>query len=192
MRKETPQRRAMKSHLSVLLAVLNASLLLVLVAPSVHAQQPPASNRPPGVPADYVITPFGWFHPSCVAAVPNGDRVQADGRVQHADGTFDAQAPVCQYPSYSGRGARVTPTPPSGIPWAYIEYAHTSRNPSESTSFGSLAATWTVPLAPSNTSSSDLVLYLFPGLQQAPDSQNLIIQPVLGWNDRFSGGPTNA
>ena len=117
--------------------------------------------------------------------------MQADGRVQHTDGTFDAQAPVCQYPSYSGRGARVTPTPPSGIPWAYIEYAHTSRNPSESTSFGSLAATWTVPLAPSNTSSSDLVLYLFPGLQQAPDSQNLIIQPVLGWNDRYSGGPAN-
>ena len=45
-------RRAMKNHLSVLLAVLTAPLLLVLVVPGLRGQQPPASNRPSGVPAD--------------------------------------------------------------------------------------------------------------------------------------------
>jgi hypothetical protein len=35
-------------------------------------------------------------------------------------------------------------------------------------------------------------VYFFPGLQQAPDAQNLIIQPVLGWNDWQNQGPANA
>jgi hypothetical protein len=179
-----------KSHLSVLRAVLHASLLLVLVVPSLHAQQPSALSRPPGVPGDYVITPFGWFHPSCVRGVASGDTVFADGRVQHADGTVDPAAPVCGYPSYTARGEIITSRSPAANGW--IETAHTSPTPPPSTSFGNLTATWTVPLAPSNTSSSQLLVYFFPGLQQDLDAQNLIIQPVLGWNDRQNQGPANA
>src|ERR1035441_2122355 len=44
-------------------------------------------NRPATVPEGYVITPFGYFHPSCVQSLAKGERLLADGRVQHADGT---------------------------------------------------------------------------------------------------------
>ena len=29
-------------------------------------------NRPDSVPADYVVTPFGYFHPSCVHRLTQG------------------------------------------------------------------------------------------------------------------------
>lgn len=174
-------RRAVKSHLLGPLAVLTAPLLLALVVPALHAQQPPSSNRPPGVPADYVITPFGWFHPSCVGAVASGDTVFADGRVQHADGTVDPPAPVCGYLSYTTRGAILTSTVPSASGW--IETAHTANPALPGTSFRKLTATWTVPPPPTTTSGGQ-TLYFFPGLQDTndPASQPTIIQPVLAWN----------
>ncbi len=178
-------QRETKSHLSVLRAVLHASLLLALVVPSLHAQQPPASNRPPGVPADYVITPFGWFHPSCVRGVASGDTVFADGRVQHADGTVDPPAPVCGYLAYTARGELITSTSPSVSGW--IETANTPKPaPSPTprvTSFSKLTATWTVPPPPTTTSRGQ-TLYFFPGMQDSrdPDNPPLIIQPVLAWN----------
>lgn len=169
-------QREKESQPSVFRAVLNASLLLALVVPGLRAQQPPASNRPPGVPADYVITPFGWFQPSCVRGVASGDTVFADGRVQHADGTVDPQAPVCGYPSYTARGEIITPTSPAS---GWIETAHTATPPPSGTSFRKLTATWTVPPPPTTTSQNQ-TLYFFPGLQQA--GYSLIIQPVLAWN----------
>lgn len=147
-------RKAVKSHLLVPLAVFAAPLLLVLVVPGLHAQQPLASNRPPGVPADYVITPFGWFHPSCVRGVASEDTVFADGRVQHADGTVDPAVPVCGYLAYTARGEIITPTLPSASGW--IETANTPKPaPSPTprvTSFSKLTATWTVPPPPTTTS----------------------------------------
>lgn len=32
-------------------------------------------TRPAGVPADYVITPFGYFSPACVQQIHSGDQV---------------------------------------------------------------------------------------------------------------------
>jgi len=97
---------------------LTASLLAFLLAAApALAQTTPAPARPYGVPDDYVITPFGWFHPSCVGAVPSGGTVLADGRVRHADGTVDAQAPVCHYASYTARGETVTSTSPAANGW---------------------------------------------------------------------------
>jgi len=36
-------------------------------------------NRPPQVPEGYVITPFGYFHPSCVLRAVEGETLLADG-----------------------------------------------------------------------------------------------------------------
>src|SRR5271166_201447 len=59
--------------------------------------------RPANVPEDYVITPFGYFHPSCVQMVAEGHMLLADGRMQHPDGAIDA-APVCFYPHFTSTG----------------------------------------------------------------------------------------
>jgi hypothetical protein len=63
-------------------------------------------NRPLEVPQDYVITPFGYFHPSCVLMVAEGETLLADGSVRHADGTVEG-AHICNYPHYTAGGAIV-------------------------------------------------------------------------------------
>ena len=63
-------------------------------------------KRPAGVPAEFVITPFGYFHPSCVSQLAEGNTLLADGRVQHSNGTIDA-APHCNYPHYTSGGTAV-------------------------------------------------------------------------------------
>lgn len=70
---------------------------------------PQRTSRPPQVPEDYVISPFGYFHPSCVRNVPDGAIVMDDGRIQQADGSVDVSVPVCFYPHYSPDGTLVSP-----------------------------------------------------------------------------------
>lgn len=180
--------RGVKCLISVLPVVLTASLLLVfLLAVPVLAQQPAGPGHPAGVPDDYVATPFGWFHPSCVRAVASGDTVLPDGRVKHADGTVSVAAPRCTYPHYSARGELVTEGV-SPLVSGWVEDGEVTT----ATSYAKLSGGWVVPPAPSTTSDNQ-TLYFFPGMQQynPPPNQPLsIIQPVLAWNGAY--GPANA
>ena len=45
----------------------------MLAAGLTAAQVPAGAKRPATVPADYVLTPFGYFHPSCVNHLAEGD-----------------------------------------------------------------------------------------------------------------------
>lgn len=159
---------------TTLLAGLSPAQTLALAGP----------NRPAGVPADYVITPFGYFHPSCVAHVANGDVVRQDeNAIQRANGAYE-NIPVCAYAHYKADGQKVSGDERAGgkqptISHAWIEYASTTT----STSFGYLYAHWNVPPAPSNNDGQ--TVYLFPGLEDYSDVVT-IIQPVLGWNSDFA------
>jgi hypothetical protein len=88
----------MKRHLAMPPIILATSFISVIATPSARAQKLAGPHRPAAVPEGYVITPFGYFHPSCVREVAIGDMVLADGRVQHADGSVEAESPVCGYP----------------------------------------------------------------------------------------------
>ena len=154
----------------------------VIAIPLAQAQKLAGPNRPSAVPEGYVITPFGYFHPSCVRGVGSGETVLADGRVQHADGTVDATAPVCSYPHYTARGEVVTrggsEAGPLTITHSWIEDGATTTT----TAYGKLTADWPVPSAP--TTYHGQTVYLFPGLVDYQTDQT-IIQPVLGWNSFF-------
>ena len=41
----------------------------------VRAQAPAGPNRPPQVPEEYIVTPFGYFHPSCVVHLAEGEEL---------------------------------------------------------------------------------------------------------------------
>jgi hypothetical protein len=43
-----------------------AITMLVAGLTAAQAQMPAGARRPAAVPTGYVITPFGYFHPSCV------------------------------------------------------------------------------------------------------------------------------
>jgi hypothetical protein len=154
----------------------------VTAIPFAQAQRLAGPNRPSAVPAGYVITPFGYFHPSCVRGVASGDTVLADGRVQHTDGTVDATAPFCSYPHYTARGEVVaggrSRVDPLTIVHSWIEDGATTTT----TAYGKLTAIWPVPSAP--TTYDGQTVYLFPGLVDYNTDQT-IIQPVLGWNSFF-------
>jgi len=172
----------MKRHLAMLSIILAALFVLVMAAPSAQAQKIAGPNRPAAVPAGYVITPFGYFHPSCVRAVASGDTVLADGRVQHADGTADAEAPVCGYAHYTAAGEIVAAAPqPPSIVHSWIESGNSINTTSQ---FGELTANWIVPPAP--TTNDDQTVFLFPGMEDYALDES-IIQPVLGWNAGFYG-----
>ncbi|QNI31311.1 hypothetical protein H7849_19790 [Alloacidobacterium dinghuense] len=148
-------------------------------AASVNTHPIAGPNRPANVPDGYVITPFGYFHASCVRSLVKGERLMADGRLQHADGSIDEKAAVCSYPHYQRNGvssAGNTSTSPEINGW--VENANfTTGTPSKT--YGSLVSGWIVP--PQPAANDGQVLYFFPGFEDINDPQTSILQPVLGW-----------
>ena len=161
-------------------------LVFILSMGMLYAQKPVGLNRPANVPSDYVITPFGYFHPSCVRIVKQGETLLADGRIQFKDGTEETVASVCSFPHYTAKGEAISPTSgPLEISWSWIEAGQVIA----STPYNGVAATWTVPQTPH--SNDGQTLYFFPGLMHTEADPELIIQPVLGWGDGQPAGPWN-
>ncbi len=158
-----------------------------------YAQIAVGSNRPASVPSDYVITPFGYFHPSCVRQTKEGETLLGDGRIRFEDGSEETNASFCSFPRYSPTGELVVKAPedsePLEISWSWIEAGQVST----STTYNGVAATWTVPQTP--TTNDGQTLFFFPALSHndlTPPNEEPIIQPVLGWNDGQPGaGPWN-
>jgi hypothetical protein len=165
--------------------LLNLSAITLLVAGLTAAQAltPAGPKRPAGVPEDYVITPFGYYHPTCVTHLAEGDVVRQDANaIRHADGSFES-AHVCAYPHFDAKGEKAAAVSSGvkqpSIGHAWVEYSSVTT----SSSYGALIAEWTVPPAPS--ANNGQTVYLFPGLEDYKDVVT-IIQPVLGWNSDFA------
>jgi len=189
-------KRAQRFNVCSALAILavlfmfSASLNAQATAPNFASNVAVAGPaRPPQVPESYVITPFGYFHPSCVFEIEDGERLLADGRVEHADGMVDANAPVCGYPRYTPMGslapADVRNASGTKAPtiFGWLEYVSATT----STSYGEIAATWTVPPPPASDDAQ--LLFFFPGLEDINVDDNLsIVQPVLQFGRSGAGG----
>jgi hypothetical protein len=134
------------------------------------------------VPPEYVVTPFGYYHPSCVEHLAEGDSLLADGRyLQHADGTLK-YVQKCGYPHYTARGEEIAlgeKIKPPEIQHNWI----VSESTTTGTSYGELSATWTVPPAPIYYDSQRIIF--FPGFEDTNDTA-WILQPVLNWNNDFA------
>jgi hypothetical protein len=163
-----------------MIAAVTASLLF-LASATAYAQRSAGPNRPAAVPEDYVITPFGYFHPSCVVHLKDGEKLLGTGlTVEHTDGTT-TQVPPCEYPRYTSRGEIIfsgSSTEPPTITHSWVEYSGATT----SSSYGEIYATWNVP--PTPISSDGQTIFLFPGLEDYNDVVS-IIQPVVGWNGDF-------
>ena len=169
-------------HICALVLILCACIVCVAWS------QPPTNSRPLEVPEGYVVTPFGYFHPSCVLMLAEGQILLADGRVQYADGTVEPSSGMCSYPHYTPSGAIVPADEPASKPNpltinGWVESVSVTSN----ASYGKIAATWLVP--PSPTSNDGQCLYFFPGFEDSNDVLS-IVQPVLQWGGGcyISGG----
>ena len=171
-------------HTSRLLKSIAFTLFLAGFA---AAQRPAGEKRPAGVPAEFVVTPFGFFHPSCVNHLAKGDIVRDDeDAIQHANGTVEA-IQECGYPHFEADGTKVVgnvqptgdgKTQPPYIGHSWIEYASTHTGPN----YAQIYSEWDVPPAP--TDNDGQILYFFNGLEQYTGDVT-IIQPVLGWNSDY-------
>ncbi|HEY3221374.1 MAG TPA: hypothetical protein VGJ80_11630 [Gemmatimonadales bacterium] len=136
------------------------------------------------VPKDYVATPAGWRHPSCVHGIDNGSRIEEapdgyvvtdkKGRVRHI--------PRCAFPS-RGNGPRNEANVPAYNP-NWVEFDTVQAAQTGSTSFAQITADWIVPPVPPATYASNQVYFTFPGLE----SNHYILQPVIQYGFSGAGG----
>jgi hypothetical protein len=154
-------------------------------ANSGHAAAPvEGPTRPAVVPADFVTTPFGYYHPSCVNHLANGDVLHQDEKtIERANGTYEGIA-ICAHPHFRADGEKVIGDERAvnepNISHSWIESASVTT----SSAYGLIHSEWDVPAAPTNNDGQ--TLFFFNGLEDIND-QVSIIQPVLGWNSDFSG-----
>jgi hypothetical protein len=165
-----------------LLKSITIAAILVVGLTAAQALTTAGPNRPATVPAGYVVTPFGYFHPTCVAHLAEGDELRPDENIiRHANGTSDPMR-VCRYPHYRADGEKVIGdergVKDPNISHAWVEYASVTT----ASSYSILYAQWSVPAAP--TSHDGQTLFFFPGLEDIDDVVT-IVQPVLAWNADF-------
>jgi hypothetical protein len=140
-------------------------------------------NRPAAVPENFVITPFGFYHPSCVNHLAKGDILRQDEKaIQRASGATE-NIQQCAYPHYRADGQKVVGDEQAvkapDISHAWIEYASISQGPD----YGQIYTEWEVPPTPASNDSQ--TVYYFNGLEDIDDVVT-IIQPVLGWNSDYA------
>ena len=133
--------------------------------------------RPAAVPGDYLLTPHGFFHPSCVVEVAKGERVAADNTLVRSNGSKRAVAP-CQFERYD-RAGRVVPRGSGSDSQLKASAAFTDGWVTFAAAFpapiSKLYTQWKVPQRPTNIGNQ--ILYFFPGF--VPPSNAEILQPVL-------------
>lgn len=146
---------------------------------------PVGANRPATVPDDFLATPFGFFHPSCVASLAKGEKLLPDRRIVHADGSIESEARACNFPHFSATGklARTAQKPSTSRSTrpdinGWLENANVTPQ-SSNIAYGALIAWWLVP--PSPRDDDGQVLFFFPGLEDIDNPQTSILQPVLEW-----------
>jgi len=162
--------------------MINATMVVAGLT-TAQAQNTAGPHRPATVPDGYLVTPFGYFHRSCVVQLAKGDALLKDTKViRHANGASSNMA-VCAHPHYRANGEKVMGDERGvkhpDISHAWIEYASVTTTDS----YGYLYAEWTVPPAP--TSDDGQTVYFFPGLEDIDDIVT-IVQPVLGWNADYA------
>ncbi len=138
------------------------------------------ADRPAGVPAGYVITPFGYFHPSCALRTEEGQTLRSDGRITNANGTVAAKAQACGYAHYTRTGLPVAPNTRTSrqtrepVINGWLESVQTISD----TWYDGITATWTVP--PQPPVDDYQTIFFFPGFEDTINNLS-IVQPVLQW-----------
>lgn len=158
--------------------VAMAILVAGVVSSAGKAQQAGVASdgRPPAVPAEFLATPRGWFHPSCVVEIRDDEYLDAEDNIIDANGVARPLS-RCLHPHYDKYGNQ------NHAPTANGWDGDVQAQPGA----GSwISALWSVPNNPTNVGSQ--VVYFFPGLEPLTDAfGGFILQPVLGWNHINTG-----
>jgi hypothetical protein len=130
------------------------------------------------VPVDYVATPRGYYHKSCVHELDDGAEVDAAGRVTLPTGER-TELPACAHPRLVLRASGATPAA-AATTNGWVEDA----NWFSATPVTRMTSTFGVPKAPA--ASAGQTIFFFPGME--PHDGTIILQPVLQWGSSGAGG----
>jgi hypothetical protein len=173
---------------TILAAGCEGSAIPVGDTSSVQAGLTARAQLPEGPADEYVTSPVGRFHRSCVHSVPSGAFIDADDNVI-VDGHIVDHHEPCRYRWYrSGDdGAAATgtpPTPPTIDGWVESARATAFTNSWGFNWFNDIVGYTIVPRAPRTFASQ--TVYFFTSLE--PVDRSAVIQPVLGWGPQPGGG----
>ncbi|HEY4393569.1 MAG TPA: hypothetical protein VGP64_05885 [Polyangia bacterium] len=169
----------------VVISVAGLLVLFTGVASAGEARHPaPGIVAPPaGVPAAYVLTHSGWFHPSCVVRVGSDETVGADMVVRgRHDGARHFSFGPCAYQRFDlrgramGAGAPAHPAP-EAAPAVYDGYIVYYQSYGGITAGSTLVTEEIVPPAPTNVANQDIAFF-----NDILTSLDDILQPVLDFN----------
>ncbi len=159
---------------------LSLAVVLVLIDPPAEAQTTATDGRPANIPANYLGTPNGWRHPSCVHQLREGEKVDVNGDIALiSTGAVVQYVSPCGYPWYDGAGNEVS----AGGPPAFNDWLIDAQADAGAVFF--ISAYWTVPNNPASVNGQ--ILYFWPGIMPVNADSNEIVQPVLGWNQIGTG-----
>src|SRR5271154_612888 len=140
-----PQESKMMFRSSAYSRLLKSVALTMLAGlTAAQALTSAGAKRPTTVPAAYVVTPFGYYDPSCVTHLAKGDALQHDTKtIQHANGTSESMH-VCAFPHFRADGEKVTADEKAvqqpDISHAWVEYASITTT----TAYGQIYSEWDV------------------------------------------------
>src|SRR5205085_5399342 len=131
---------------------------------------PIAADVPDNDP-NYVVTPAGLYHRSCIHEIPDRSFVRGDTVLLPNRRTMIL--PPCAFPHrrFGPSGPHQAQRPGTD---GWILDAENTLDPSTD-SWRNVAANWSVPNTPPEFYSSSQTWYTFPGIQNSPG----ILQPVL-------------
>ena len=158
---------------------------------------------PSGVPTNYVFTHHGFFHPSCVIHVNNGETINSDGDIIQTDGQIRKVSP-CPYqhfddaanaidgpllpvshrvPSSTGASEKSTPVAlpdtSHGTTTTWLADFEIDFSTSENLTW--FSSDYTVPPKPSSNDGQDVALW--GGVESHDKSE--VIQPILDKGDYY-------
>ena len=159
---------------------MKTAFLLAIVV--VSAGPLTAQTKPAGVPEGYVVTPFGYFHPSCVQTIAQGENLRPNGQIRHKDGSITGNTACSNlracHPSGKPKVAGEPKTPEVS---GWVESTNTIAPPNQA--FSSILNYNVVPPVPVNNEGQ--YLYFFPGLEDTDccSGNSSILQPVLAYHN---------
>lgn len=135
-----------------------------------------ASQRPPNVPANYVLTPYGYVAPQDIVQLRKGETVAMRQARRRASGNPGE----CSSPRFSTTGVKLDPTLRPGklaIKANYVAEASVDL-PKD---YQEIQTTTDIIVPPAPTRRYNQVLHLITGLHDTQDLYGPMVQTVVGW-----------
>lgn len=165
------------------------ALLTATIAVACSEPTPPPITGPdimtqarPVQQDDWVETPAGPYHRSCVYEIEDGAVVMQGDRVRRRNGTI-YQLRKCAHPNPPwSHGARRNERGSVPVNNGWMEYAYYDLT--LPATYSKLVARWTIPPNPLGLWPAHKVYYTFPGIV----NPSYILQPVLQWGNNGAYG----